>query len=241
MFLTDADSSPHTALMCDVVPPAAYVSLHDHLLMLRVQVTLFAQCHFNTGQSVCDLGHFQQFRRRLIESAAIHMQRRLQNLVKPVPPPYYCGNIVVLFIVLYCIRIAMVSRLTCPVAGTTRLITPRGCRVRRPVYILCYLAVALYHWCAHKFYLHMTMSCGSQQSCRIAHTWHSALYLITVLTIWKASNNLPSQLQILKTFPTKLHSLWPAYPTLRTPLVMTHASPRVAQFTLRFLFTSLTW
>ena len=80
---------------------------------------LFAQYCFNTGQSLCDLGHFQQFRQHLIEPAAIHMQRHSQNLVKPVLPPYYCGDIVVLFIVLYCIRIAMVSRLTRPVTGTT--------------------------------------------------------------------------------------------------------------------------
>ena len=63
-----------------------------------------------------------------------------------------------------------------------------------------YLAIALYHWCAHKFYLHMTMSCGSWWNHHVAHTWHSVLCLITVLTIQKASNNLPSQHQVLKTF-----------------------------------------
>ena len=110
----------------DAVPPAAYTSLRDHLLTLHVQVMLFAQCHFNTGQSVRDLGHFQQFRQRLIEPAAIHMQRCSQNLVKPAPPPYYCGNIVVLFIVLYCIRIATVSCLTCPVTGMTSHTTHRA-------------------------------------------------------------------------------------------------------------------
>ena len=110
----------------DVVPPAAYASLHDHLLTLCIQVTLFAQYHFNTGQSFHDLGHFQQFRRCLIEPAAIHMQRHSQNLVKPVPPPYYCGDIVVLFIVLYCIRIATVSCLTCPITGTTSHMTHRA-------------------------------------------------------------------------------------------------------------------
>ena len=59
----------------------------------------------------------------MIEPAAIHMQQCSQNLVKPAPPPYYCGNIVVLFIVLYCITIAAVSRLTCPVTGTTSHMT----------------------------------------------------------------------------------------------------------------------
>ena len=102
----------------DVVPPAAYASLHDRSLTLHVQVTLFAQYCFNTGQSFHNLGHFQ-FRQCLIKPATIHTQRRSQNLVKPAPPPYYCGNIVLLFIVLYCIRIAVVSCLTCPVAGTT--------------------------------------------------------------------------------------------------------------------------
>ena len=103
----------------DVVPPAAYTSLRNRSLMLHVQVTPFAQCCFNTGQSVRNLGHFQPFRWRLIEPAAIHTQQRSQNLVKPAPPPYYCGDIVVLFIVSYCIRIAAVSHLTRPVAGTT--------------------------------------------------------------------------------------------------------------------------
>ena len=70
----------------DVVPPAAYTSLCDRSLTLRVQVTLFAQYHFNAGQSFRNLGHFQQFRRRSIKPATIHMQRRSQNLVKPVPP-----------------------------------------------------------------------------------------------------------------------------------------------------------
>ena len=95
----------------DTVPPAAYVSLCNCSLMLRVQVTPFTQCHFSIEQSVHDLGHFQQFRRRLIEPAGIHMQWHSQNLVKPVPPPYYCDNIVVLFIVLYCITIATVMSL----------------------------------------------------------------------------------------------------------------------------------
>ena len=107
----------------DVVPPTAYVSLCDCSLTLRVQVTPFAQCCFNTGQSVCDLGYFHLFRRRLIEPAAIHMQQCSQNLVKPAPPPYYCDDIVVLFIVLYCIRIATVSRLTHPVTGMTSHMT----------------------------------------------------------------------------------------------------------------------
>ena len=43
------------------------------------------------------------------------------------------------------------------------------------------------------------MSCGSWWNHHIAHTWHSILYLIAVLTVWKASNSLPSQLLVLKT------------------------------------------
>ena len=108
------------AMHCtNVVPPAAYASLCDCSLTLHVQVTPFTQHHFSIEQSVCDLGHFQQFRQCLIEPAGIHMQQHSQNLVKPVPPPYYCGNIVVLFIVLYCITLTTVSCLTCTVAGTT--------------------------------------------------------------------------------------------------------------------------
>ena len=107
----------------DTVPPIAYTSLHNRLLMLCVQVMPFTQHRFNTEQLVHNLGHFQQFRRRLIEPAAIHTQRCSQNLVKPAPPPYYCDDIVVLFIVLYCITITAVSCLTCPVAGTTSHMT----------------------------------------------------------------------------------------------------------------------
>ena len=108
------------AMHCtDAIPPAAHTSLCDCSLMLHLQATLFTQHCFNIELSVCDLGHFQQFRRCLIEPAAIHMQQHSQNLVKPVPPPFYCGDIVVLFIVLYRITIAAVSRLTCPVTGTT--------------------------------------------------------------------------------------------------------------------------
>ena len=115
------------AMHCtNVVPPAAYVSLHNHSLTLRIQVTPFTQCHFNIEQLVHDLGHFQQFRRCLIEPAGIHTQWRSQNLVKPVPSPYYCGNIVVLFIVLYCITLTMVSCLTHSVTGTTSHMTHRA-------------------------------------------------------------------------------------------------------------------
>ena len=104
----------------NAVPPTAYVSLCDCLLKhFAYKSHYFAQYRFNTGQLFCDLGHFQQFRWCLIEPATIHTQRHSQNLVKPAPPPYYCGDIVVLFIVLYCIRIAAVNRLTCPIAGTT--------------------------------------------------------------------------------------------------------------------------
>ena len=110
----------------DAVPPAAYTSLCDCSLTLHVQVMLFTQHHFNIEQSVHDLGHFQQFRQRLIEPAAIHTQWHSQNLVKPAPPPYYCDDIVVLFIVLYCITIAMVSCLTHPVTGTTSHMTHRA-------------------------------------------------------------------------------------------------------------------
>ena len=70
----------------NAVPPAAYVSLRNRSLTLRVQVTLFAQYHFNAGQLFRSLGYFQQFRRCLIKPAAIHTQRHSQNLVKPAPP-----------------------------------------------------------------------------------------------------------------------------------------------------------
>ena len=146
----------------DTVHPAASMSLRNCSLTLWAQVTLFTQRRFNTEQSVCDLGHFQQFRQHLIEPAAIHMQWCSQNLVKPVPPPYYCDDIVVLFIVLYCITITVVSRLTCPVAGTTSHTTHRAARLLSQVASLYSLlfSLALYCWCTHKFYLHMTMSCS---------------------------------------------------------------------------------
>ena len=127
----------------DAVPPTAYESLRDHSLMLRVRVTLFAQYHFNAGQSVRNLGHFQQFRQRLIKPATIHTQWRSQNLVKPAPPLLYCGDIVVLFIVLYCITIATVSRLTHPVTGMTSHMTHHSAWLSSQVASL-YSAVALY-------------------------------------------------------------------------------------------------
>ena len=107
----------------NAIPPAAHVSLHNHSLTLYLQVTPFTQHHFNIELSVHDLGHFQQFRQRSIEPAIIHMQRCSQNLVKPAPPPFYCGDIVVLITVLYCITIAAVSCLTHPVAGMTSHMT----------------------------------------------------------------------------------------------------------------------
>ena len=103
----------------DAVPPAAHMSLCNHLLTLCLQVTPFTQCCFNVGLLVHGLGHFQQFRQYLIEPATIHMQWRSQNLAKPMPPPFYCGNIVVLVIVLYCIMITVVSCLIHPVTGMT--------------------------------------------------------------------------------------------------------------------------
>ena len=96
----------------DTIPPTAHMSLCNCLLMLCLQVTLFTQCCFNVELLVHDLGH-------LIEPAAIHMQQCSQKLVKPAPPPFYCGDIAVLFIVLYCITIAAVSHLIHPVTGTT--------------------------------------------------------------------------------------------------------------------------
>ena len=107
----------------DVVPPAAYVSLCNCSLMLHVQVMPFTQRRFSIEQLVHNLGHFQQFRQHLIEPAGIHTQQHSHNLVKPVPPPYYCGDIVVFFIVLYCITLTTVSRLTRSVAGMTSYMT----------------------------------------------------------------------------------------------------------------------
>ena len=103
----------------NTIPPAAHMSLHNCSLMLCLQVTPFTQHHFNIGLLVHDLRHFQQFRWCLIEPATVHTQQCSQNLVKPAPPPFYCGDTVVLFIVLYCITTAAVSHLIRPVAGMT--------------------------------------------------------------------------------------------------------------------------
>ena len=110
----------------DAVPPAAYANLHDCLLNVSQTSHIIYSVPFQYGAIILRLRHFQQFRWRLIEPAAIHTQGRSQNLVKPAPPPYYCGDIVVLFIVLYCIRIAAVSCLTHPVTGTTSHTTHRA-------------------------------------------------------------------------------------------------------------------
>ena len=181
MFLTDA------------IPPAAHTSLHDCSLMLCLQVTLFTQQHFNLGLSVCSLGHSQQFKRRLFEPATIHMQWHSENLAKHAPPSFYCGDIVVLVIVLYCIMIATVSSLIRPVAGMTSHMTHRTVQLLSQAVCLYSLLIScgtspLMH--TH-FYLQMTMSCSSWQNCCIACAWHSVLYLVPVLTVQKASSILP--------------------------------------------------
>ena len=121
------------------------------------------------------------------------MQWHSQNLAKHAPPSFYCGDIVVLVIVLYCITIAIVSHLICPVTGTTSHTTHCTVWLLSQVACLYSLLIScgtspLMH--TH-FYLQMTMSCGSRRNCCIAHMWHSILYLIPVLTIQKASSILP--------------------------------------------------
>ena len=94
-------------------------------------------------QSVRNLGHFQQFRQPLIEPAGIHMQWCSHNLVKPAPPPYYCGDIVVSFIVLYCITLTVVSHLTCTVAGMTSHTT--HCAARLSSQVACLYSLLISH------------------------------------------------------------------------------------------------
>ena len=123
----------------DTIPPAAHMSLHNCSLTLCLQVTPFTQCHSTIELSVYNLGHFQQFRRCLIEPATIYMQQHSQNLVKPAPPSFYCGDIVVLFIVLYCITIAVVSCLICSVTGTTSHTTHHAMQLSSQAACLYYL------------------------------------------------------------------------------------------------------
>ena len=90
-----------------------------------------------------------------------------------------------------------------------------------------------------QFYLQMTMSCGSWQNCHIAHTWHSILYLITVLTVQKASNSFPTQLQVWKSLSENLDKFCPlqsACLALCTLLTVLHTSPCATQFTLHSPF-----
>ena len=166
IFCTSNISHQHgliTAHCTGMIPPAAHASLCDHSLMLCLQVTPFTQWHFNLGLLVCDLGHSQQFRQCLFEPATIHMQQHSQNLAKHAPPSFYCGNIVVLVIVLYCIMIATVSRLICPVTGMTSHTT--HCTVWLLSQVACLYSSLISHgtsplMCTH-FYLQMTMSCVS--------------------------------------------------------------------------------
>ena len=166
-FCTSNISHQHglTAMHCtDTIPPTAHASLHDCSLTIHLQVTSFTQLHFNLGLSVHGLGHSQQFRWCLFEPAAIHMQQCSQNLAKHTPPLFYCSDIVVLVIVLYCTTKAMVSRLIHPVAGTTSHMT--HCTVQLLSQAACLYSLLigfstslLMH--TH-FYLQMTMSCSSR-------------------------------------------------------------------------------
>ena len=195
------------AMHCiDTIPPAAHMSLHNCLLTLHIQVTPFTQHHFDIEQSVCNLGHFQQFRWCLIEPATIHMQWHSQNLVKPAPPPYYCGDIVVLFIVLYCITIAAVSHLTCPVASTTSHTT--------------------HHWC---YAPHSPQNQGcmeSKESSFYPLPWHTS-------SISKHSERLSPPWHEIQTCPHHIHptlrphAIWPPnLPMLRWLPLRPHPNPQ---------------
>ena len=177
----------------NTILPTAHMNLHDCSLTLHLQVALFTQWHFNLGLSVCGLGHSQQFRRCFFDPATIHMQQCSQNLAKHAPPSFYCGDIVVLVIVLYCIMIATESCLIHPVAGMTSHMTHHTMRLSSQV--ACLYSSLISHSTSPlmhtHFYLQMTMSCNSWWNHHIACTWHSVLYLITVLTVWKASSSSP--------------------------------------------------
>ena len=184
----------------DAIPPAAHMSLCDHSLMLWLQVTLFTQQHFNLGLSVLSLGYSQQFRWCLFEPAAIHRQQHSQNLAENALPSSYYGDISVLIIVLYCIMIATVGHLICPVTGMASHAT--HCTAQLLSQVACLYSSLFSHSTSPlmrtQFYLQITMPCGSWWNCHVACVWHSILYLITVLTIWKASISFPSRLQVWK-------------------------------------------
>ena len=197
---------------------------------------------FQLGLLVHSLGHSQHFRWHLLEPAAIHTQWCSQNLAKHVPPSFYCGNIVVLVIVLYCITTATVSCLIHPIAGMTSHMTHCATQLSSQVACLYSLLISCSTsplMCAH-FYLQMTMSCSLWENDHIAHMWHSILYLIGVLTLWKASNILPLNSKS-KSLPLKnldkFHLLQLTHLALHTPLAALCTSPCAMQFALRSLFT----
>ena len=136
------------------------------------------------------------------------------------PPSFYCDDIFVLLIVLYCITTATVSHLICPVAGTAshmthhtvQLLSQAACLYSSLISCSTLPLISTY------FYLQMTMSCRSQQFHHDAHAHHSILYLITVLTIQKTSRSFPlsSKLKALSENLDKLLLLQPAHLMLHT-------------------------
>ena len=76
----------------------------------------------------------------------------------------------------------------------------------------------------HIFYLQMTMSCISWWNHCNAHTHHSNLYLITVLTAQKTSRSFPlsSKLTVLSKNLDKLLLLQPTHLALNNSLFALH-------------------
>ena len=229
----------------DMIPPTAHASLCNHSLMLHLQVMPFTQQHFNLGLLVCGLDHYQQFRQHLFEPAAIHTQQCSQNLAENTLPSFYCDDIFVLIIVLYCITIATVSHLIHPVTGTT------SHKIHHAMWLSSQVACLYSSLISHstsllmctQFYLQMTMSCGSWWNHHVAHTWHRVLYSITVLTVQKASNSFPSQLQVWEPLSEnfdKFRPLQSTHLTLHTPPTTLCTSLCTTQFSLHSLFTPLT-
>ena len=140
------------------------------------------------------------------------MQQCSEDLAENAPPSFHCDDIFVLLIVLYCITTATVSHLICPITDMASHMT--HCAAQLLSQATCLYSLLISHstlpLISTHFYLQMTMSCGAQQNCHDSHAWHSVLYLITVLTIWKASRSFPLSSKLKASF-------WKSWQALSSP------------------------
>ena len=164
------------------------------------------------------------------------MQQHSQNWAEYALPSFYCDDIFVLLIILYCITTATVSCLICSVTGITSHMT--HCAAWLLSQSACSYSLLISHSTSLLMHTYFTY----RWPCHAVHggithdacACHSIIYLITVLTIWKTSRSFPlsSKLKALSENLNKLLLLQLTHLVLCTLLVALHSSPCMLQSTL---------